>query len=170
VPLLFLAFTVLPFVELFLLIRIGRVVGAGSTIAFVIAMGILGAVLAKTQGRKVLEEWRASLAAGRVPEEGVLGGVLVLVGGLLLITPGVLSDLAGFLCLLPPTRRVIARALSRYLARSVAQGTVRVQQYGFPWPPGAAQHGQASRPAEGTLRGDVIDTEGEEISSEEEKR
>lgn len=163
-PLLFLAFTLLPFVELFLLIRIGRVIGAGSTIAFVIAMGILGAALAKTQGKRVLDEWRDALAAGRVPEEGVLGGVLVLVGGLLLITPGVLTDVMGLFCLLPPTRRAIARALSHYLARRASVGRVEVHQYGFQWPP-AAPAPHANGPRDSALRGEVIDTEGEEISN-----
>ena len=163
-PLLFLAFTLLPFIELFLLIRIGRVIGAGSTIAFVIAMGILGAALAKTQGRRVLQEWREALAAGRVPEEGVLGGVLVLAGGLLLITPGVVTDVAGFFCLLPPTRRAIARALSHYMARQVAGGRVQVHQYGFQWPPAAPAPGATST-RDPSLRGEVIDTEGEEVEN-----
>ncbi|MDB4974669.1 MAG: FxsA protein [Myxococcaceae bacterium] len=162
-PLLFLAFTVLPFLELFLLIRIGRVVGTGSTIAFVIAMGFVGAALARRQGRKVLLEWQEALAQGRVPEEGVLGGVLIFVGGLLLITPGVITDVAGLFCLLPPTRRAIARALSSHLERKVAVGQVQVVQmhdFGFPSARPARQSGRPS-----SLRGDVIDTEGEEISN-----
>jgi UPF0716 protein FxsA len=164
VPLLFLAFTLLPFVELFLLVRIGRVVGAGSTIAFVIAVGFLGAMLAKTQGRKVLREWQEALAAGRVPAEGVLGGVLVLAGGLLLILPGLISDVLGLLCLLPPTRHLIARSLQGYLARQVAVGQVHVQSHDFGFQqPLRPREPRAGRP--GTLRGGVIDTEGEEISS-----
>lgn len=166
--LLFLAFTLLPLIELSLLIRIGRVVGAGPTLLFVIAMGVLGAVLAKRQGRKVLREWREAMAAGRVPEEGVLGGVLVLVGGLLLITPGVVTDVAGLFCLVPTTRRWIAHALQNYLARQVAQGQVQVHSYGFEWPPrpprdpsepATRSSARPSRP----LREDVIDTDGEEI-------
>jgi UPF0716 protein FxsA len=180
---LFLAFTLLPLIDLYFVIRIGRVVGAPSTLLFVIAMGILGAVLAKTQGRKVLRAWQEALSAGRVPEEGVLGGVLVLAGALLLITPGVISDVVGLLCLLPPTRRAIAGMLSRYLANQVARGQASVQSYGFEWPPRPPSTSpsmpprapfnprQASRPprsAEGrpfprTGRDDIIDTEGEEV-------
>jgi UPF0716 protein FxsA len=162
---LFLAFTLLPLVELFLLIRIGRVIGAGSTLVLVIVTGIIGAWLAKAQGRKVLEEWRAALAAGRVPEEGVLGGVLVLVGGLLLITPGVLSDLAGVLCLIPATRRLIAGALKTHLAKQVALGRSQVHSYGFEWPPRPAPGTpSASRSQPPRMRhDDVIDTEGEEV-------
>jgi UPF0716 protein FxsA len=169
VPLLFLAFTLLPFLELFLLIRIGRVVGAGSTIAFVVAMGILGAALAKTQGRKVLLEWQDALAAGRVPEEGVLGGVLVLFGGLLLIVPGIITDVLGFFCLLPPTRRAIAHALQSYLSQKLAAGQVQMQMPGFSFQQPASRTRRdpfaERRPASGEMRGEIIDTEGEEISS-----
>lgn len=162
---LFLAFTLLPLVELFLLIRIGRVIGTGSTIALVVVTGVVGAWLAKSQGRKVIDEWRAALAAGQVPAEGVLGGVLVLVGGLLLITPGVLSDVGGLLCLLPATRRGIARGVGRYLARQAERGRIQVHTQGIGWPPGpgaAAPRGPGQRPLRGAM-GDVIDTEGEEV-------
>lgn len=160
---LFLAFVLVPFLELLLLLRIGRVVGAPSTIALLIVTGAVGAWLAKRQGRKVLEEWRTSLAAGRVPEEGVLGGVLVLVGGLLLITPGVLTDVAGLLCLLPSTRKRIAQALGRYLSRQVSLKQAQVHSYGFEWPaPGPAAHKPSFDP-DRPRRDEVIDTEGEEL-------
>jgi len=156
VPLLFLAIVALPFAELFLLIRIGRVIGLGSTLAFVVVMGILGAALAKSQGRKVLLQWQEALAAGCVPEEGVLGSVLVLVGGLLLIIPGLISDVLGLLCLLPPTRRALARGLQRYLEQRVQLGQV-VQMRGVDF----GRRTEPRRP----IGGDIIDTEGEEISS-----
>lgn len=163
---LFLAFIILPFVELFLLIRIGRQFGATNTIAFVIAMGLLGAFVAKTQGRRVIAAWREALEQGRVPEEGVLGGVLVLIGALLLITPGVITDVLGLLCLLPPTRRFIGARMQAYLRERVAKGALQVHHVGFGWPtsgPGAPQ-------APAARRGDVIDTEGEDITERERSR
>jgi UPF0716 protein FxsA len=170
VPLLFLAFTLLPFAELYLLIRIGRVAGPLPTVALVVLTALAGAALAKGQGRRVLREWREALAAGQVPREGVIGGILVLVGGLLLITPGVLTDIAGLLCLLPATRRMIGSALTRHLAQKVAAGQVQVQRYGFEWPPRAPSQQppigrpSATRPAPKPFRrDDVIDTEGEEV-------
>jgi len=165
VPALFLAFALLPFVELYLLIRIGEVVGTLQTVLFVIAMGLLGAALAKSQGRKVLQEWRGALEQGRVPEEGVLGGVLVLAGGLLLITPGVVSDIMGVLCLLPFTRKRLARVLSRYLGQKVARGQAQVFSYGFEWPPRPPTPGPTAprTPQRPRVAGDVIDTDGEEI-------
>lgn len=159
---LLLAFVLVPVIELFLLLRIGRVMGAGTTIALVIVTGMIGAWLAKRQGRRVLREWQAALSAGRVPEEGVLGGVLILVGGLLLITPGVLTDVMGVFCLVPATRKLITRALGRHLARQVALGNVQVRGHGFgapPQPPGPRPRFDPDRPR----RDDVIDTEGEEL-------
>jgi UPF0716 protein FxsA len=152
VGLLFLLFTLVPFIELYLLIRIGEVAGAWNTLLFVIAMGIVGAWLAKNQGRRVLGEWSRATSEGRLPEEGVLGGLLVLVGGLLLITPGVITDFVGLFFLLPWTRRLIARGLRNYFERKIQLGQVRVEQYGFAWPPGRNDR-----------RPDIIDTEGEEL-------
>lgn len=135
--LLFLAFTLIPFVELYLLIRIGKVVGAAPTLLFVVLMGLLGAYLAKQQGRKVMDEWRKAFAEGRIPEEGVLGGALVLFGGLLLITPGIVTDFFGLFMLLPFTRKRLAAGLRRYLEGQVASGNVQVERFGFRVP----QHG-----------------------------
>ncbi len=157
--LLFLLFTLVPFIELYLLIQIGEVVGAWYTLLFVIGMGVLGAWLAKSQGRKVLTEWTNAMSQGRMPEEGVLGGVLIFVGGLLLITPGVITDFVGLLILVPFTRRLVARRVRSYFERKIQLGQMRVGQVrvdraptgqGFAWPP------RSQDP-------NVIDTEGEEL-------
>jgi UPF0716 protein FxsA len=178
---LLLAFTLLPVLELFLLVRIGRVFGAGSTLLYVVAMGLMGILLAKTQGRKVLRAWQAALAEGRVPEEGVLGGVLVLAGALLLVTPGVITDVLGVFFLLPFTRRAIAAWLQRYLGARVAQGQASVQGFDFGFPPRAAQpsspprgrvatpyaarrrYAAQGRASQRPVRDEIIDTEGEEV-------
>jgi UPF0716 protein FxsA len=174
---LFLAILSLSFLEFLLLGRIGRWVGLPSTLLFVMAMAMLGAALAKTMGGKLLRAWRDALATGSVPEEGVLSGVLMWVGAVLLIIPGVLSDVAGLLCLLPPTRRALAAALGRYLAHQSARGTV--QTVGFEWP-GSSPHPtpdmprarvprshprarRDTRPFPRTGRDDIIDTDGEEV-------
>lgn len=163
---LLLAFTLLPFVELYLLIRIGKVVGAGPTLLFVIAVGVLGAALAKVQGRRVINSFRSALAEGRVPEQGVLDGILILVGALLLITPGVVTDVVGLLCFLPPVRRAIANKLRNNLAEQIARGQTRMQVYGFNLgasPRTPTQRASTPRPREPLRRDDVIDTEGEEV-------
>jgi len=112
---LLLLFTVIPVVELYLLITIGQNVGAGPTIALVLGTGFLGAWLAKREGSRVLRSWQGSLARGELPQEGVVSSVLVLVGGVLLVTPGVVTDVMGLLLLLPWTRRWVAGAIRKRL-------------------------------------------------------
>ena len=128
---LFLLFTVVPFVELYLLIGIGQRVGLLPTLGGVIAMGLLGAWLAKREGRRVMRSWQASVAQGQLPEDGILNGALVLVGGVLLIAPGVITDAVGLFLLIPPTRRWIAAGLRRALERRMKAGTLRVTSFGW---------------------------------------
>lgn len=154
---LFLLFTIVPVVELYLLIKIGKLVGAPATIAFVIIMGIAGAALARAEGLRVLRAWQEALAAGRTPEDGVVSGALILLAGVLMIAPGVLTDVAGLLLLLPFVRRPVARYVSRRLERAVAAGTIQVvRSQPMSWPPRSEQH----RPFP---HGDVIDVEGESV-------
>ena len=177
--LLFLAFVLLPFAELYGLIQIGKVIGAWYTLLMVIAVGFVGAALAKHEGLRVIRAWQDSMREGRLPEEGVLGGVLVFVGGLLLITPGVLTDVFGLFLLFPVTRKLVSRALRRYLEQKLRQGAIQVRTVGFPgaggFPgadgfPGAGGFGGArgaGRPGPRPYGpGDVINTEGEEVPPE----
>ena len=123
---LFLLFTIVPALELYLLIAIGERIGAPSTIAMLIATGVLGAALARAEGTRVLRAWQQALAAGTVPADGVVSGVLVLLGGALLISPGVITDVAGVLLLVPYTRRLIARMVTARVQRAIERGTIRV--------------------------------------------
>ncbi len=127
---LLLAFTVVPFIELYLLLAIGRQVGFWPTVAMVLLTGVVGASLARREGGRVVRSWRESMARGQVPEEGILSGALVLVGGALLVAPGVFTDLFGLLLLIPPTRRFVAARLRRALEKRVRDGSVRVTTFG----------------------------------------
>lgn len=131
---LFVLFTALPLVDLWVLLQIGRALGFWSTVALVVGTGMAGAWLARTEGFRVLHEWRRAIAEGRLPEEGVLSGLLVLAGGLLLVTPGVITDAIGLVLLFPPSRRLAAAALRRWLRRQIQEGRVRVvtSRGGFP--------------------------------------
>jgi len=122
---LLLLFTVIPVVELYLLITIGQHVGAGPTIALVLGTGFLGAWLARREGSRVLRSWQASLARGEIPKEGVISSVLVVVGGVLLVTPGVVTDVTGLVLLLPWTRRWVANMIRQRLEQRLGvQGIV----------------------------------------------
>jgi UPF0716 protein FxsA len=127
---LFVLFTALPLLDLWVLLQIGRALGFWSTIALVVATGMAGAWLAKAEGARVLRGWQRAIAEGRLPEEGVLSGALVLAGGLLLVTPGVISDALGIALLFPPSRRLAAAALRRWLRRQVEAGRIHVVSRG----------------------------------------
>ncbi len=104
---LFLLFTCIPLVELYLLLRIGSVIGAVNTILLVIGTGVLGAYLAQQEGLRTLEKIRTLAARGEMPGEPLIDAMLILVAGFVLITPGILTDLLGFLMLIPVTRAPI---------------------------------------------------------------
>jgi UPF0716 protein FxsA len=123
---LFLLFTILPALELWLLIAIGERIGAPATIAMLILTGVVGAALARAEGTRVVRAWQQALAAGTVPPDGVVSGVMVLLGGALLISPGVISDAAGVLLLVPYTRRLIARIVTARVQRAIERGTIGV--------------------------------------------
>jgi UPF0716 protein FxsA len=123
---LLLVFTIIPLAEIYLLLLINQYVGLWPTIGIVVGTGIVGAFVAHSEGMRVLREWQRSLVRGRVPEEGVLGGALILIGGILLVTPGVITDLVGITLLIPPTRRLVAKAIRARLEQKINQGAIKV--------------------------------------------
>jgi UPF0716 protein FxsA len=159
-------FTVVPLVELYLLLFIGDLMGFWPTVGLVLLTGVIGATLAKLEGLRVLAQWQSALAEGRVPEAGVLDGLLVLVGGVLLVTPGVLTDVFGFALLLPPTRRVVARFLRKRVEKGIENGSVHVHVGGFSAAPPFGGFG-GPPPGRG---GSVIDVEGRDVTEQERPR
>jgi UPF0716 protein FxsA len=112
-----LLFTVVPTLELALLITIGAWLGVLPTTLIVILTGFTGAWLAKREGLGVLRKLRADLERGLPPAGRIVEGVLVLAGGLLLVTPGVMTDVVGFSLIIPVTRRLIAPVVTRWAVR-----------------------------------------------------
>jgi UPF0716 protein FxsA len=123
---LLLLFIVVPVVELALLIQIGQVVGTPATLALIVFTGALGAWLARRQGLGVLTRVRAEMAQGQIPAGPIVDGVIILLAAAVLMTPGVLTDLCGFLCLVPAFRGSLKGFLKRRLERAVKQGDVTV--------------------------------------------
>jgi len=115
-------FTVVPIVELALLLKIGAATEWWVPLLLVVLTGLVGAALARHQGRAVLRDIRRELEAGRLPADGLLNGLFVLLGGALLITPGVLTDATGLCCLLPPTRAVLRRWVRCWFSRQIRAG------------------------------------------------
>ena len=106
---------VLPLVELYLLVKLGGAIGAFNTLLYVVVTAVAGMSAARAEGFRLLSRWRAAMQQGRVPEEGPLGQLLVVLGGVLLVLPGPLTDLAGLALLVPPSRRFVMGKLRHHL-------------------------------------------------------
>ncbi|MSP54637.1 MAG: FxsA family protein [Myxococcales bacterium] len=138
---LFLAFTVIPALETYLLIEVGRQIGGWSTVGWLVAMGLLGSVLGKRAGSGVLRQISDDLRSGRSPADSVVEGALVLVGSVLLVTPGILSDVVGVLLFIQPLRRSLAPRL-----KAVALGWLSGRSGGLSWKVGSMGPGPGAAP------------------------
>ena len=114
---LVLLFIVVPIAELAVIIQVGQAIGVWWTIAILVADSILGSVLMRAQGRSAWRRFNEAMRAGRVPAREVLDGGLVIFGGVLLLTPGFITDILGLLLLIPPSRAVVRAVLARRLER-----------------------------------------------------
>ena len=123
---LFLAFTLIPVFEIYLLIRIGHYLGAFNTILVVIVTGFLGAYLARLQGIKTMMRVRDSLHRGELPAEEMLDALLIFMAGIVLLTPGFITDLAGIGILVPNTRAWFKRWLRKRLDQWISQNRPNV--------------------------------------------
>ena len=123
--------------------------GPVPTIGLVLLTGALGAWFARLEGAKVLRRWQEAMARQQLPKDGVIDGLLIFIGGLMLITPGILTDVAGLSMVMPLTRRVIAGFVRVWFERQIAAGRVQVYAPGYTGPPRGPQ--------------DVIEVEGEVV-------
>jgi UPF0716 protein FxsA len=135
VPLLalILIFVAVPLLELYVIIEVvGPALGAPLTIALLAADSLAGAWLMKSQGRAVWQRFNDTMRAGQIPHREIVDGVLVIFGGAFLITPGFVTDILGFILLIPPTRAVIRKTLQKRLQRrAVFTTTTRRPPAGF---------------------------------------
>jgi UPF0716 protein FxsA len=116
---LFLLFTIVSTVELYLLLKIGELTSWWVTVALIFGPGLVGAWLSKREGARAFREVRAALSLQREPTGAILDGAIVLVAAVLLISPGVLTDLTGLFLLVPPVRRVAREYLRSRVMRAV---------------------------------------------------
>jgi UPF0716 protein FxsA len=116
---LLLMFTLIPLIELWLLIEVGRIIGSFVTILLVASTGFFGVMLARSQGLQVFYRMQEEMRNGFVPTDEMLDGVCILVGGAVLLTPGLLTDIAGFLLLIPVTREMIKKAGRRMIEKKM---------------------------------------------------
>lgn len=122
-------FTLVPLVELYVLLRVGGLIGTGPTIALILLTGVAGAYLARTQGFDLLRRIQAEMAEGRLPASELLDGAMVLAGGVLLLTPGFCTDLLGFSLLTPFTRTYIKQFARCWLQRMIDSGRIHTHRF-----------------------------------------
>lgn len=123
---IFLLLTIIPIVEIFILFKIAEVTTIWTTIVLVIATGFAGAYLAKREGVAILASVKRELNEGRVPGNQLLNGLCVLIGGILLITPGLLTDITGFTLVLPGTRQLYIKIIRRWLTNMIQMGSINI--------------------------------------------
>lgn len=151
-----LVFIALPFAELLTLVRLAHAIGGFPTLLIVLGSGVIGALIARAEGLRVLAQTRQAFASGIVPSHDVLNEVLILIAAVLLIVPGVITDVIALALLLPPSRRFIGARLMASVERAIEEGKLRVASQVR-----AAQWRPPSQPD----RGSIIDTEGETIEA-----
>ena len=151
---LVLLFTLLPLIELYLLYLLSTLLGWTLTIIIVLLTGFWGAFMAKLQGWFLWRDVRVQMMRGKMPADSLFDGVIILVASVMLITPGVLTDLAGFLLLVPPIRVVVRNFAKAYLSQRMIL-EVRNMTFG---PNGTPNPTGQSGPARPTSP-DVIDVE-----------
>ena len=123
---LLLLFTLVPLIELALLIEIGQKIGLWNTIAIVVLTGFIGAALARSEGFGIISRIQNELASGQLPGDSFIDGALVLAGALLLLTPGLITDAFGFALLLPFSRSFVKIYLKKYFSKKIHTGEIQV--------------------------------------------
>jgi UPF0716 protein FxsA len=131
-PALLLLFLLVPLVEIYVMIKVGGIIGALPTVLLVVLTAVAGATLARIQGLATLQRLQATLARGEAPAIEMFEGVLLLIGALLLLTPGFITDLLGFACLVPFTRRALAFWVLKRVTVVTPAGTGRKSPGGHP--------------------------------------
>jgi UPF0716 protein FxsA len=135
-------FIVVPLAELYVIIQVGQAIGLVPTLALLLVDALLGSILLRHQGRAAWIRFNRALAEGRLPHKEVFDGVLVIVGGALLLTPGFLTDIVGLILLIPPTRALVRAVSARFVRGRMALG-------GAAWTFGRARRPPRTRPAPG---------------------
>ena len=151
-PYLFLLFVLIPIIEIALLIQVGSVIGLLPTIGIVILTAVIGTTMLRQQGLATLNTAQQRMQSGQMPAQQIGEGLLLVFGGALLLTPGFATDAFGFACLIPVTRRWMAKKLG---AKTMANVQI--------FTPGGQSHGQAEQPRSGTSTGSASKQSGGDV-------
>jgi len=119
---LLILFIIIPVTELYILIEVGKKIGSLTTIGVIILTGIIGAYLVKGQGFMILRKIQNDLNEGIMPGDSLIQGAIILAGGILLLTPGFVTDIVGFIFLIPVSRNIVKKYLLKWLKGKIKEG------------------------------------------------
>jgi UPF0716 protein FxsA len=126
---LLILFVLVPVTELYILIEVGKKIGSVTTIGVIILTGIIGTYLVKSQGFMILRKIQNDLNEGIMPGDSLIQGAIVLVGGILLLTPGFVTDILGFIFLIPASRNILKKYLLKWLKRKTKEGNFYYREF-----------------------------------------
>ncbi len=118
---LLIIFITIPIIEIYLLFAVGGHIGIFPTLALIVLTAVIGTTMLRSQSVATLQKFKTQFEQGIMPQQALLEGLMILVGGLLLLTPGFFTDAIGFICLLPWTRQRLAAYFSRYIQMRTPQ-------------------------------------------------
>lgn len=163
---LLLIFIVVPLIELYFLLEISQFIGVLTTVMIIIFTGAVGVSIAKRQGYQVINNIRSSLNSGKMPTDDLISALLILIGGVTLLTPGFLTDITGFLLILPGSRDLIAALVKKYFLKYVKENKVEVH-YGGNFQQ-SSDRKYSQKKEDQSYKDDFIDVEAEEIDEDQE--
>jgi UPF0716 protein FxsA len=127
---LVLLFTLIPAIEIYLLFTIGGEIGALNTVIVVITTGVVGASLAKSQGLSILTKIQTEMQGGGLPAKSIIHGLMVFAGGLMLMTPGFMTDILGFSLVMPGPRHILFVWVQKLIVAAMKNGKFQFQSFG----------------------------------------
>jgi len=126
---LLILFVIVPVTELYILIEVGKKIGSLTTIGVIILTGIIGAYLVKSQGFVILRKIQNDLNEGIMPGDSLIQGAIILAGGILLLTPGFVTDILGFILLMPVSRNILKKYLLKWLKGKIKEGNFYYREF-----------------------------------------
>ncbi|OGD33860.1 membrane protein FxsA [Candidatus Atribacteria bacterium RBG_16_35_8] len=126
---LLILFLIIPVTELYILIEVGKKIGSLSTIGVIILTGIIGTYLVKNEGFMILRKIQNDLNEGIMPGDSLIQGAIILAGGILLLTPGFVTDILGFIFLMPVSRSIVKKYLLKWLKGKIKEGNFYYREF-----------------------------------------
>ena len=163
---LLIIFILVPLIELYFLLEISQFIGVFTTVMIIVFTGAAGVSIAKRQGYQVVNNIRSTLNAGKMPTDDLISALLILIGGVTLLTPGFLTDITGFLLILPGSRDLIGALVKKYFLKYVKENKVEVH-YGNQFNQRTNKQQRQDKYADS--QDDFIDVEAEEVEEDDSK-